>query len=168
VLRAANSVPRQGTAEMMKKSFPFLIGRRSPKSNHMTLKRVPPHQQDVTVRALNTSAEFVALIARCRRDDGRPQKRRFQTMSSVPPEYLRLRLQEPILSFIGFSSPTRGFQLQPSAYPCSTRAFMSEYASATSLLNAAEFTSAPGVSFTWRIRLPLPSSRPSGSGNSAP
>ena len=37
-----------------------------------------------------------------------------------------------------------------------------------SLLSAAELLETPGFSFTWRMYLPLPSSKPAGSGSAAP
>src|SRR5262249_5339701 len=42
------------------------------------------------------------------------------------------------------------------SYPCSTRAFISEYAASMSLLSAAAFAAVPGFSFTWRMNLPVP------------
>jgi hypothetical protein len=42
------------------------------------------------------------------------------------------------------------------SYPFSTRAFISAYAVWMSLLRAATFVAVPGLSFTWRINLPVP------------
>ena len=53
-------------------------------------------------------------------------------------------------------------------YPCSTRAFMSQYAASMSLLSAAAFVTVPGLSFTWRMNLPVPCSKRAGSGRAAP
>ena len=51
--------------------------------------------------------------------------------------------------------------LQPSSgtKPCSTRDFISEYATPMSLLMAAAFVAVPGLSFTWRMNLPLSGTR---------
>lgn len=48
------------------------------------------------------------------------------------------------------------------------RALMSEYASSISLPSPAASLTTPGFSFTWRMYLPLPSSKPAGSGSDAP
>jgi hypothetical protein len=50
---------------------------------------------------------------------------------------------------------------------------ISEYAHSMSLLRAAAFVDAasvgvPGLSFTWRMNLPLPCSKRDGSGSAAP
>src|SRR5215510_8707522 len=50
-----------------------------------------------------------------------------------------------------------------SSYPCSTRVFMSRYAASISLLIASAFVAVPGLSFTWRMYLPVPSNKPVGS-----
>jgi hypothetical protein len=39
--------------------------------------------------------------------------------------------------------------------PFSTRAFISEYAASMSLLGTAAFVAVPGLSFTWRMNLPV-------------
>lgn len=49
-----------------------------------------------------------------------------------------------------------------------SRARMSTYAASTSWARAAESTSRPGRSFTWRPRLPVPSNKRAGSGSNAP
>ena len=49
-----------------------------------------------------------------------------------------------------------------------SRALMSTYAASTSWARAAESTSRPGRSFTWRPRLPVPSSKRAGSFSNAP
>jgi hypothetical protein len=49
-----------------------------------------------------------------------------------------------------------------------SRALMSTYAASMSWARAAESTSRPGQSFTWRPRLPVPSSRRAGSFSNAP
>src|SRR5260221_761547 len=48
------------------------------------------------------------------------------------------------------------------------RPFMSVYAVSISFLSAVALTLDPGLSFTWRMNLPAPSNRPSGSAISAP
>ena len=52
--------------------------------------------------------------------------------------------------------------------PFSTRSFISEYAVSMSLLSAAAFVAVPGLSFTWRMNLPLPCNKRAGSGSAAP
>jgi len=57
----------------------------------------------------------------------------------------------------------------PSAgQPFSTRTFISEYAVSISRLSAAVLAAVPGLSFTWRMNLPVPCNRRAGSGNAAP
>jgi hypothetical protein len=51
--------------------------------------------------------------------------------------------------------------------PFSTRAFISEYAVSMSLLSAAAFVTVPGLSFTWRLNLPVPCNKQAGSGSAA-
>jgi hypothetical protein len=52
-----------------------------------------------------------------------------------------------------------GFEPVSLSYPCSTRAFISEYAASMSRLSAAAFVAVPGLSFTWRMNLPVPCSK---------
>ena len=49
-----------------------------------------------------------------------------------------------------------------------SRALMSTYARSTRALSAATLSSEPGFTFTWRMRLPVPTSKPAGSSSSAP
>lgn len=49
-----------------------------------------------------------------------------------------------------------------------TRTFISEYAASMSLCSAAVFVAVPGLSFTWRMNLPVPCNKPAGSGSEAP
>jgi len=43
---------------------------------------------------------------------------------------------------------------------------MSDYAESMSLLSAAAFVAVPGLSFTWRMNLPVPCNKRAGSGSS--
>jgi hypothetical protein len=44
---------------------------------------------------------------------------------------------------------------------------VSDYAVPTSLLSAAAFVAAPGLSFTWHMNLPVPCNKRAGSGTAA-
>jgi len=46
-----------------------------------------------------------------------------------------------------------------------TRAIISEYAVSMSLDRAAAFVAVPGLSFTWRMNVPVPCNKRAGSGN---
>src|SRR6266478_180028 len=63
------------------------------------------------------------------------------------------------------AAASRGVSL---SYRFSTRAFISEYAASMSLLSAAAFVAVPGLSFTWRMNLPVPCNKRPGSGSAAP
>lgn len=55
-----------------------------------------------------------------------------------------------------------------SSEPFSMRALISEYAASISLFSAAAFVAVSGLSFTWRMNLPLPCNKRAGSGSAAP
>jgi hypothetical protein len=66
------------------------------------------------------------------------------------------------------SHPPSIFQGVSLSEPFSTRAFMSEYAVSMSLLSDAASVAVPGLSFTWRMNLPVPCNKRVGSGSAAP
>jgi hypothetical protein len=73
------------------------------------------------------------------------------------------------ISFFNWSShPTSSTQSASPSQPFSTRALMSEYAVAISLLSDATSVPVVGPSFTWRMDLPVPFNKRAGSGSAAP
>ncbi len=76
-----------------------------------------------------------------------------------------LRLYRPYYSNNGAAPSSQNLSRN---YPFSTRSLISEYAASTSFLSAASFAAVPGLSFTWRMDLPAPSSNPAGSASAAP
>ena len=82
-----------------------------------------------------------------------------------PPRY-EWRVIPPLLiwRFISVST-SQGVSMRS---PFSTRAFISEYAVSISLLRAAASVAVPGLSFTWRMNLPVPCNKRAGSSSAAP
>ena len=78
------------------------------------------------------------------------------------------RLLAGISFFNWISHPTSSTQSASPSQPFSTRALMSEYAVAISLLSDATSVPVAGPSFTWRMDLPVPFNKRAGSGSAAP
>ncbi len=73
---------------------------------------------------------------------------------------IRPRLRNTMRLVTNLAVPIRVVsQGASTSYPFSTRALISEYAVLMSLLSAAEFVAVPGLSFTWRMNLPVPCSK---------
>ncbi|SRR5260221_1893802 len=94
---------------------------------------------------------------------------RFPELCRTEPRVTRLAIANKTLSLLIWrftSAPTS--QGVSQSQPFSTRAFISEYAASMSRVRAAAFVAVPGLSFTWRMNLPVPCSKRPESGSAAP